>query len=307
MNLLTSSMLPNFQRLALCNKDMFKTNETSENQEVQTSGVNNDNQVTSQIQLENQPEQDSFVRNDDNLAADAFKGASILALASFCFGFAPELLLLATGAFLFSNKGEDFKTKIGNEIKKDLSAYGKYTQMQAMQTMQAQQAQQVNPAQENNQNNQYVDVEANEVENNNTTTNPIQNTQQSQDIQQERPLTPYEKAEQRYSKAQDYHAKATENLQRKEMAQQVAEQKLNTAQAELDKAQLEYDNARAEVKTQMTARMSKLQNNVNIKKSNLEVATQKANLARTLLQEADMKLAKAQENFERFHAETVEE
>ncbi|MBQ2644929.1 hypothetical protein IJG14_05070, partial [bacterium] len=98
-----------------------------------------------------------------------------------------------------------------------------------------------------------------------------------------------------------------ENLQRKEMAQQVAEQKLNTAQAELDKAQLEYDNARAEVKTQMTARMSKLQNNVNIKKSNLEVATQKANLARTLLQEADMKLAKAQENFERFHAETVEE
>lgn len=252
---------------------------------------NVENQVATNSTLERTAEEDTFTTGDDakQVAKDALKAASALYVAGFCLGFCPGLFMLATGAFLFSNKGQSFMDKLIDNIVGDNGALSKFQQLTA--SAQAQNAE-AKPAQAN----QTVD---------NKVTNPIQNTAKAEPAKEEKQLTPYEKAELRYAKAQEYQAKAAENLEKKEQAQRIADEKLELAEARLEKAQIEYDKAKAEVKMQMTDKMMKLNQSVETKRANANVAKQRTDVAKALLAEAGVKLQKAQVALEDLKAEEI--
>ena len=101
MILTARNQAQNFQRLAVNVKDAQAAAKAQEAPKAQNETVTNPN-----VNLNKNPEQDTFNSNAQNLVKDAIKGASMLYLTGFCIGFCPQLFLVAAGAFLFSGAGQ---------------------------------------------------------------------------------------------------------------------------------------------------------------------------------------------------------
>lgn len=255
-----------------------------------------------QPKLQGQVSQDTiqFGAGGASKVGTLLKGISLFYMTGFALGFCPGLALAATCAFLFSGKGQSFRQELSAALMSNNAAI---TQLQATFNKQNQEQQQtVQPA---NEPNVVADVEAKDV-------TDIVEAEDVKDVkeeekQEEKVLTPLEKAQIKYAKAQEYQEKMSMQVERREKSEQVAQEKLEVAQARLDKAQEQYDKATAQVKAQMTDRMIKLQENVSKKDANARVAHERADLAKAQLAEATAKLAEAQRAFEDLQAEEMVE
>lgn len=284
----------NTQLIVRPNFGLTTVNRTSARARV---GVNEE-----QPKLQGQVSQDTiqFGASGASKVGTLLKGISLFYMTGFALGFCPGLALAATCAFLFSGKGQSFRQELSAALMSNNAAI---TQLQATFNKQNQEQQQtVQPA---NEPNVVADVEAKDV-------TDVVEAEDVKDVkeeekQEEKVLTPLEKAQIKYAKAQEYQEKMSMQVERREKSEQVAQEKLEVAQARLDKAQEQYDKATAQVKAQMTDRMIKLQENVSKKDANARVAHERADLAKAQLAEATAKLAEAQRAFEDLQAEEMVE
>lgn len=262
------------------------------------------------VNLQNSPEQDSF--NNSKAGFNPMKlmeTVPALYMLGFAIGVCPKLALVSTCLFLFSNKGQTFKEQMGMLLSQNgyaqqlQQAFNNNNQAQqnVQQTQNVQQPQQTAQKPQNVQQAQPAEQtqERSAVEEQ-TVTNPIENKEPAK--AEEKPMTPMEKAQARYDKAQDYQTKAELNLIKKEEAHNIAKDKLATAEAKLAKAQEEYDNAKSQVKIQMTERMTRLNQSVDVKRANLAIAKEKEDIARAVLEEAQIKVSNAQQKLETLKA-----
>ncbi len=256
-----------------------------------------------QPKLQAQVSQDTiqFGASGASKVGTLLKGISLFYMTGFALGFCPGLALAATCAFLFSGKGQSFRQELSAALMSNNAAIN---QLQATFSKQTQEQQQtVQPA---NEPNVVAEVEAKDVTDVVEAEN-VRDVKEEEPKEEEKVLTPLEKAQIKYAKAQENQEKMSMQVERREKSEQVAQEKLEVAQARLDKAQEQYDKATAEVKAQMTDRMIKLQENVNKKDANARVAHERADLAKAQLAEATAKLAEAQRAFEDLQAEEMVE
>jgi len=284
MQLTATNNAQNLRRVGVSVQDAQQAAKT---ENVQRSSVETTTN-TSTTTVRAQAQTDVFENAAYRATKDLVKRSALAYLVGFCFGFCPGLFVVAAGAFLFSNRGEGFREKLANAISGDSVALQRFQQ----QTTVTENNEQQQPAQ------QTTELAV--------VTNPIQAQRaEAQEEKEEKPLTPLEMAQLKYAKAQEYQEKRALDLEKKEAAQRVAEEKLEHAQARLDKAQAEYDKANAEVKMQMTDRMTKLNESVATKQANANLAKEKTDVARALLEEAGVKLEIAQRAFEDLQAEEI--
>ena len=277
----------NAQNLRRVGVSVQEAQQAAKTENVQRSSVETTTN-TSTTTVRAQAQTDVFENAAYRATKDLVKRSALAYLVGFCFGFCPGLFVVAAGAFLFSNRGEGFREKLANAISGDSVALQRFQQ----QTTVTENNEQQQPAQ------QTTELAV--------VTNPIQAQRaEAQEEQEEKPLTPLEMAQLKYAKAQEYQEKRALDLEKKEAAQRVAEEKLEHAQARLDKAQAEYDKANAAVKMQMTDRMTKLNESVATKQANANLAKEKTDVARALLEEAGVKLEIAQRAFEDLQAEEI--
>ena len=123
--------------------------------------------------------------------------------------------------------------------------------------------------------------------------------------QKEEQMSPLDLAQLKYAKALDNQDKAAAALERREKAQQVAVEKYEEAQARLEKAQVEYDKANAQMKAQMTEKMTKYQQAVVTRFTNANLAKERTDVAKAKLDQAQVNAAIAQKEFEDMQAEDI--
>ena len=276
----------NAQNLRRVGVSVQEAQQAAKTENVQKSSVETTTN-TSTTTVRAQAQTDVFENSAYRATKDLVKRSALAYLVGFCFGFCPGLFVVAAGAFLFSNKGEGFREKLANAISGDSVALQRFQQQTTVTENKEQQ-----PAQ------QTTELAV--------VTNPIEAQRaEAQEEKEEKPLTPLEMAQLKYAKAQEYQEKRALDLEKKEAAQRVAEEKLEHAQARLDKAQAEYDKANAAVKMQMTDRMTRLNESVATKQVNANLAKEKTDVARALLEEAGVKLEIAQRAFEDLQAEEI--
>ncbi|MCR5260671.1 MAG: hypothetical protein K6C94_02415 [Candidatus Gastranaerophilales bacterium] len=206
LGITAESQRNNFLKLATSVKDAQAAakaeNKTTAEQKVATNPNN---------KLERTPEQDtcSFQNDTKTIAKEAIKGASLLYMVGFCFGFCPGLFMVAAGAFLFSNKGQSFMEKLADSITNNASALNKFNQMQAQQKPETTAEKQ--PAA------------------NDKATNPIQTVQKADNVKEEPKMTPMQKAQ--------------ADVAKREKAVELRAARLEQAQADYDEKQAKLEQA----------------------------------------------------------------
>lgn len=278
------------------------------------------------VNLERNADADTLIHNTKEIYKNSLKASAMLYLVGFAIGFCPGLLFAASLAFLFSGKGLDFKSHLVNSLSQNADVMAKFqTQNQNQQqnnTVEVQaevadapaeapkapekaaQAPEKAPqlALETRQQPQlaldYQPRLALEMHDDNKATDPIK-------AQKEEQMSPLDLAQLKYAKALDNQDKAAAALERREKAQQVAVEKYEEAQARLEKAQVEYDKANAQMKAQMTEKMTKYQQAVVTRFTNANLAKERTDVAKAKLDQAQVNAAIAQKEFEDMQAEDI--
>lgn len=273
------------------------------------------------VNLERNADADTLVNNTKEIYKNSLKASAMLYLAGFALGFCPGLFFAATAAFLFSGKGLDFKSHLVNALSENAEIMTKFqdknksaevkveANSEAKADAKAEEPEEVEaeaPKQlaiETKQQPQLA-IEgqprlALEMHDNNAT-NPI-----IVEKQEQKPMSPLDVAQQKYAKALDNQDKAAAMLEKREKAQQVAIEKYEEAQARLEKAQAEYDKANAQMKTQMTEKITKCQEAVVTRFANANLAKERTDVAKAKLDQAQINAAIAQKQFEDLQAEDI--
>lgn len=275
------------------------------------------------VNLERTEDVDTIVNNTKEIYKNSLKASAMLYLVGFAIGFCPGLLFAASLAFMFSGKGMDFKSHLVDALSKNSDAMANFQKQNQNNTVEVQaevadapaeapktpekaaQAPEKAPqlALETRQQPQlaldYQPRLALEMKDNKVT-NPIE----AQKAEQKQ-LSPLDLAQLKYAKALDNQDKAAAALERREKAQQVAVEKYEEAQARLEKAQVEYDKANAQMKAQMTEKMTKYQQAVVTRFTNANLAKERTDVAKAKLDQAQVNAAIAQKEFEDMQAEDI--
>lgn len=274
------------------------------------------------VNLERTEDVDTIVNNTKEIYKNSLKASAMLYLVGFAIGFCPGLLFAASLAFMFSGKGMDFKSHLVDALSKNSDAMANFQKQNQNNTVEVQaevadapaeapktpekaaQAPEKAPqlALETRQQLQlaldYQPRLALEMHDDNKATDPIK-------AQKEEQLSPLDLAQLKYAKALDNQDKAAAALERREKAQQVAVEKYEEAQARLEKAQVEYDKANAQMKAQMTEKMTKYQQAVVTRFTNANLAKERTDVAKAKLDQAQVNAAIAQKEFEDMQAEDI--
>ena len=275
---------------------LFGAGKTEKNQKPSFKGDVNPNKVSF-----TDPIRDTFGFSKE-YSNEMFKDLTTAFLLGFCCSTCPSLLVFAVGAFLFANQAHDsFRDKITEKIQTSGDAITKLAKKVNEQNKD-------NPVR--NEANVQPEMKALPYY---PTPKPEQKAlpyyPDTQEIkaekQEEKELTPLQKAEVLYQEAEQRVATSEEDQIQKANRAEIANQKLEKARIRLENATAAYENAQDNALAAAEKRFNRANNIYEKRNEAAKNADKEAEIASLKLQEAEIQLAAAKDYWAILQAEEI--